>query len=46
MNPDFFQIHEPTIHIGALKPLIGIFIVFIGTFIGVEIRVGKEDEEK
>ena len=45
MIPDFFQYPEHVIHIGLWKSLIGLFIVLFATFVGVEIRVGKEEEE-
>ena len=45
MNPDFFQSAEPVSHIGFWKSIIGIFIVLFACFVGVEIRLGNEDEE-
>ena len=45
MNPDFLQSQIPAHHIAAWKPIIGILIVFLGTCVGVEIKVSKEDEE-
>jgi len=45
MIPDFFQSPEPVTHIGLWKSIIGLFIVIFATFVGVEIRLGKEDEE-
>ena len=45
MIPDFFQSPETTIHFGAWGPIIGIIIVFLGTCVGVEIKMGEDDEE-
>ena len=46
MIPDFFQSTEPVIHIGLLKTIIGLLIVLFASFVGVEIRLGNEDEEE
>ena len=45
MNPDFFQSPDPLTHMGQWKTIIGLFIVLFATFVGVEIRLGNEDEE-
>ena len=45
MIPDFFNSPEPMTHIGAWKSILGLFIVLFATFVGVEIRLGNEDEE-
>ena len=45
MIPDFFQSPEPVIHFGLWKSIIGLFLVLFATFVGVEIRLGKEDED-
>ena len=45
MIPDFFQSPEPVAHISLWKYIIGMFIVLFATFVGVEIRLGKEDDE-
>ena len=45
MIPDFFQSPYPVTHIGLWKSIIGLFIVLFATFVGVEIRIGNEDEE-
>jgi len=45
MIPDFFQSPEPVSHISLWKSIIGMFIVLFATFVGVEIRLGKEDDE-
>ena len=45
MIPDFFQSPDPVAHIGALKTIIGLFFVLFASFVGVEIRMGNDDEE-
>tara|TARA_B100001029_G_C14920547_1_gene371743 strand:+ start:445 stop:582 length:138 start_codon:yes stop_codon:yes gene_type:complete len=45
MIPDFFNSAEAGIHIGAWKPIIGLSIVLFATFVGVEIRLGNDEEE-
>lgn len=45
MIPDFFQSPEPVFHIGLWKSIIGLFIVLFASFVGVEIRLGNEDDE-
>ena len=45
MNQDFFQSPDPLTHMGQWKTIIGLFIVLFATFVGVEIRLGNEDEE-
>ena len=45
MTPEFFQYSEPAAHFGLWKSIIGLFIVLFATFVGVEIRLGNEDEE-
>ena len=45
MTPDFFQSPEPLTNMGLLKTIIGLLIVLFATFVGVEIRIGNEDEE-
>ena len=45
MIPDFFQSPEPLTNIGAFRIVIGLFIVLFGTFVGVEIRLGNDDDE-
>ena len=45
MIPDFFQSPEPIAHIGLWKTIIGLMIVLFATFIGVEIRLGKDEDE-
>ena len=45
MIPDFFQSPETVSHIGVWKPIIGLIIVLFAFFVGVEIRVGNDDDE-
>ena len=45
MIPDFFQFSEPVFNTGIWKPLIGLSIVLFATFVGVEIRVGNDEDE-
>ena len=45
MIPDFFQYTEPSIHMGFWKSVIGLLIVLFASFVGVEIRLGNEDDE-
>ena len=45
MIPDFFQHPDPVTHFTLWKSIIGLFIVLFASFVGVEIRIGKEDED-
>tara|TARA_B100000965_G_C19600052_1_gene762060 strand:+ start:4432 stop:4572 length:141 start_codon:yes stop_codon:yes gene_type:complete len=45
MIPDFYQSPEPVADIGILKTSIGLLIVLFGTFVGVEVRLGNDDDE-
>ena len=45
MIPDFFSFPEPVTHIGVWKTIIGLVMVLFATFVGVEIRIGNDDEE-
>tara|TARA_Y100001968_G_C19379383_1_gene729452 strand:- start:987 stop:1127 length:141 start_codon:yes stop_codon:yes gene_type:complete len=45
MIPDFFQSPEAVTNIGLWKTIIGLIIVLFAFFVGVEIRVGNDDEE-
>ena len=45
MIPDFFQTPEPVTHIGALKTIVGLFIVLFGTLVGVEISIGNDEDD-
>ena len=46
MIPDFFQSPDPATHFGVWKSIIGLFIVLFATFVGVEIRIGNDEEEQ
>ena len=46
MIPEFFQSPEPITHIGIWKTIIGLFIVLFASFVGVEIRIGNDDDEQ
>ena len=45
MIPDFFQSQDSFTHIGIWRTIIGLLIVLFATFIGVEVRLGKDDED-
>ena len=45
MIPDFFLSPEQINHYGLWKSIVGLFIVVFATFVGVEIRLGNEDDE-
>ena len=45
MIPDFFQSPDPVSQTVLWKSIIGLLIVLFATFVGVEVRVGNEDEE-
>ena len=45
MIPDFFQSPEQINHVGMWKTIIGFLIVLFATFVGVEIKLGNDDEE-
>ena len=45
MIPEFFQSPEPVRPFGVWGPVIGIIIVFLGTCVGIEVRMGEDDEE-
>ena len=45
MIPDFFQSPDPINHIGIWKTVIGVFIVLFAFFVGVEIRIGNDEDE-
>ena len=45
MIPEFFQSPEPLTHIGLWKSIIGLLIVLFAIFVGVEIRLEKDEEE-
>ena len=46
MIPDFFQTPDPITHIGIWKTILGIFIVLFASFVGVEIRIGNDDDDQ
>tara|TARA_B100000579_G_C22191434_1_gene558671 strand:- start:220 stop:360 length:141 start_codon:yes stop_codon:yes gene_type:complete len=46
MIPDLFYSPEPITHLGFWKTIIGLVIVLFATFVGVEIRLGNDDEEQ
>ena len=46
MIPDFFQSPDPVPQIAIWKTIVGLLIVLFSTFVGVEIRLGNEDEEQ
>ena len=45
MIPDLYQSPDPITHIGLWKTIVGLLIVLFATFVGVEIRIGNEDED-
>ena len=45
MIPEFFHSPDPTNHFGIWKTIIGLLVVFLGTCVGIEIRVDNEDDE-
>ena len=45
MIPDFVQSPEPITNIGIWKTIIGLLIVLFATFVGVEIRIGNDEDE-
>ena len=45
MIPDFLQSPETISHIASWRSIIGLFIVLFATFVGVEIRIGNDDDE-
>ena len=45
MIPDFFQSPEQIPHFGLWKSIAGLSLVLFATFVGVEIKLGNEDEE-
>ncbi len=46
MIPDFIQSQEPVIFVGFWKTIVGLFIVLFATFVGVEIRIGNDDDDE
>ena len=45
MIPDFFQSPEPARHFEAWGPVIGIITLFLGTCVGIEVKMGEDDED-
>tara|TARA_Y100000766_G_C18364065_1_gene345595 strand:- start:172 stop:312 length:141 start_codon:yes stop_codon:yes gene_type:complete len=45
MIPDFFQSPDSVIHFGIWRTIIGLLIVLFATFVGVEVRLGNDDED-
>jgi len=46
MIPEFYQSPEPVSQYGLLKTIVGLFLVLFATFVGVEIRLGNDDEDQ
>ena len=46
MIPEFFQYPEAASHVSLWKTFIGVLIVLFAIFVGVEIRLDKDDEEQ
>ena len=45
MIPDFIPSAEPVTHFDIWKTILGLLIVLFATFVGVEIRLGNDDDE-
>ena len=45
MIPDFIPTPDQATQIGVWKSIVGVVIVLFGTFVGVEIRLGNDDDE-
>ena len=45
MIPDFFQYPDPIFNFGVGKTVIGFSLVLFATFVGIEIRLGNDDDE-
>ena len=43
--PDFYQSTDQVTHIGNWKTLLGLLLVLFATFVGVEIRLGNDDDD-
>tara|TARA_Y100001968_G_scaffold22679_1_gene17869 strand:+ start:147 stop:287 length:141 start_codon:yes stop_codon:yes gene_type:complete len=46
MIPDFFQSSDPVAHFGIWKTIIGSILVLFAFFVGVEIRVGNDEDDQ
>ena len=45
MIPDFFQSPEPLNNITIFKSIVGLLIVVFATFVGVEIKIGNDEDD-
>ena len=45
MIPEFFQSPEQINHLGMWKTIIGFLIVLFATLVGVEIRLGNDEDD-
>tara|TARA_Y100001968_G_scaffold308597_1_gene327566 strand:- start:1052 stop:1189 length:138 start_codon:yes stop_codon:yes gene_type:complete len=45
MIPEIFQYPEPITNVGIWKSIIGLFIVLFATFVGVEIKIGNDEDD-
>ena len=45
MIPDFFHSPEQTSYFGFGKTILGLLIVLFASFVGVEIRLGNDDDD-
>jgi len=45
MIPDFFQTPDQLSQAVSLRTIIGLIIVIFATFVGVEIRVGNDEDD-
>ena len=45
MIPEFFHSAETTNNVVVLKTILGLAIVIFATIVGIEIRIGNDDEE-
>ena len=46
MIPEIFQSPEPIRHFSAWGVIVGIFILFLGMNMRVEVKIQKEEEDK
>tara|TARA_B100000700_G_scaffold314181_1_gene400364 strand:- start:1533 stop:1676 length:144 start_codon:yes stop_codon:yes gene_type:complete len=46
MIPDFIPSTDQFTHFGVWRTIIGLFIVLFATFVGVEIKLGNDDDEQ
>ncbi len=45
MIPEFFLLPEASSQLSLWKTMIGLIIIFIGTFVGIEISFGEDKED-